>query len=132
MELSSESVGMRDTKNESWKSDITLWVNGVDIGTWTAPGDYSEKKGAYTPDWWNKGCSQYGILKRWGVTKQGSFIDDEPASGTVLSDLALQDYSSIRIRVGIDKDAEHSGGLNIFGRGFGNYDQAIILRLYFA
>jgi hypothetical protein len=25
--------------------------------------------------------------------------------------------------------AEHPGGINIFGRGFGNYDQDIVLRL---
>jgi len=30
-----------------------------------------------------------------------------------------------------EPDAEHVGGLNIFGRGFGNYDQAIVLRLHF-
>lgn len=128
MELSSESVGKSDT----WKSDISLWVNDVLIGTWTAPGDYSDKKGKYTPDWWNKGCSQYGILKRWSVTQEGSFIDDESVSRVVLDDLSLRNYPSIRIRVGIAKDAEHSGGLNLFGRGFGSYDQAIIQRLYFA
>lgn len=32
------------------------------------------------------------------------------------------------MRVGIDEDAEHPGGVNIFGKGFGNHDQDIILR----
>ena len=28
------------------------------------------------------------------------------------------------------EDARHPGGINIFGRGFGNYDQDIVLRLH--
>jgi predicted transcriptional regulator len=29
----------------------------------------------------------------------------------------------------VKDDAKHRGGLNIFGRGFGNYDQDITMRL---
>jgi predicted transcriptional regulator len=29
----------------------------------------------------------------------------------------------------VKEDAEHPGGINIFGRGFGNYDQDIVLRI---
>jgi predicted transcriptional regulator len=29
----------------------------------------------------------------------------------------------------VKADAKHPGGINIFGRGFGNYDQDIVLRL---
>jgi predicted transcriptional regulator len=38
-------------------------------------------------------------------------------------------HSSIRLRLGIKEDAAHPGGINIFGRGFGNYDQDILLRI---
>ncbi|TGS51829.1 transcriptional regulator, partial [Mesorhizobium sp. M3A.F.Ca.ET.201.01.1.1] len=31
--------------------------------------------------------------------------------------------------IGIDAKAKHPGGVNIFGRGFGNYDQDIVMRL---
>jgi len=31
----------------------------------------------------------------------------------------------------VKDEAKHVGGLNVFGKGFGNYDQAIVLRLYF-
>jgi predicted transcriptional regulator len=36
------------------------------------------------------------------------------------------------MRIGIDENASHPGGVNIFGRGFGNYDQDIVMRLYLA
>ncbi|MER9545553.1 transcriptional regulator, partial [Mesorhizobium sp. M0437] len=36
---------------------------------------------------------------------------------------------SIRVRIGVKDDAKRPGGINIFGKGFGNYDQDILLRI---
>jgi predicted transcriptional regulator len=33
------------------------------------------------------------------------------------------------VRIGVKADARYVGGLNIFGRHFGNYPQDIVLRL---
>lgn len=127
LELSSETPGT----NKNWLSDITIWVNNVDVGSWTSPGDFGDRRGVFSPSWWKLEGSQYGLLKYWSVNTEGSFVDGNKVSGVTLADLALEDHSSIRIRIGIKQDAEHIGGMNIFGRGFGNYDQGIILRLYF-
>jgi predicted transcriptional regulator len=58
-------------------------------------------------------------------------VDGVRISDVSLHDLALADHHSVKVRIGVKDEAEHIGGLNIFGRGFGNYDQAIVLRLYF-
>jgi predicted transcriptional regulator len=31
--------------NDDWPSDITMWINGVEIGTWTSPGDFGGERG---------------------------------------------------------------------------------------
>ncbi len=126
MELSSEVPGT----NLNWPSDITLWVNEIAVGTWTSPGDYGDKRGVYTPSWWKLEGSQYGKLKTWRVGKSGTFIDGVRISGVTIDDLDLPNHHSIRPRIGIDSAAEHPGGVNLFGRGFGNYDQDIVMRLY--
>jgi len=126
MELSSEVPGT----NLNWPSDITLWVNDIAAGTWTSPGDYGDKRGVYTPSWWKLEGSQYGKLKTWRVDRSGTFIDGVRISDVTIGDLDLPNHHSIRIRIGIDRGAEHPGGVNIFGRGFGNYDQDIVMRLY--
>jgi predicted transcriptional regulator len=36
----------------------------------------------------------------------------------------------VKVRIGISARAKHEGGINIFGKGFGDYDQDIILKLY--
>ena len=125
VELSSEVPGT----SADWPSDITVSVNGKDIGTWMSPGDFGDKRGVYTPDWWKLKGSQYGKLKSFRVGPSGTFVDGVKISPVSLKDLDLDVHHSIRLRIGVKDDARHPGGINIFGRGFGNYDQDIILRL---
>jgi predicted transcriptional regulator len=125
MELSSEVPGT----SPNWPSDIFMQINGVEIGTWTSPGDYGDKRGRFTPDWWKLAGSQYGKLKNWRVNGDGSFVDGVKISDVTLDDLDLNKHRSIRMRIGVKGEAEHPGGINIFGSGFGNYDQDIILRI---
>ena len=127
MELSSEVPGT----NKHWPSDITLWVNEIEVGDWTSPGDFGDKRGRFTPLWWKLEGSQYGLLKTWIITEEGSFVDGEKISEVCLTDLHIYDHSSIKVRIGVKEYAQNVGGINIFGKGFGNYDKDIVLRLYF-
>jgi len=126
MEMSSEVPGT----NKNWPSDISVWVNETKIGVWTSPGDFGDRRGRFTSSFWKLEGSQYGILSTWEVTRDGTFVDRLQRSQVTLEDLHLDKHHSIKIRIGIASDAKHSGGINIFGRGFGDYDQDIVLRLY--
>ena len=105
-------------------------MNDVLISTWTSPGDFGDKRGIYTPRWWKLEGSQYGHLKTWRISTRGCYLDGKRVSSVTLDQLHLEEHHSIRLRVGIDEHAKHPGGVNIFGRGFGNYDQDILLRLH--
>lgn len=126
MEMSSEVPGT----NADWPSDISLWVNGRKVGTWTCPGDYGDRRGTYTPPWWKLEGSQYGILTTWRVTAEGTFLGDRKLSEVATTDLDLDRHHSIRLRIGIDENEGRPGGVNIFGRGFGNHNQDIKMRLH--
>lgn len=128
MELSSEVPGT----SADWPSDITVSVNGSEIGTWTSPGDFGDKRGVFTPDWWKLKGSQYGKLKSFRVNQTGTYVDGVKISPFSLKDLDLDTHHSIRLRIAVKPNAKHPGGINIFGRGFGNYDQDIVLRLQVA
>jgi len=125
MELSSEVVGT----SKNWPSDITVWINGVEIGSWTSPGDFGDKRGKLTPEWWKLAGSQYGLLKRWSITKTGSFVDGVKVSDVVISDLGIRNHTSIKVKIGIKENAKNIGGVNIFGNSFGNYAQDVVMRL---
>ena len=115
--------------DDRWPSDITLWINGREVGTWTCGGDFGGRRGRLTPRWWNTDESQFGQLKRWAVTRDGSFLDGHPLSATTLGDLALDREPLTTVRIGVKPDALHVGGLNLFGRSFGNYPQDVVMEL---
>ena len=115
--------------NRDWPSDITVWINNKEIGTWTSPMDIGGERGRLTPDWWSINDSQYGYLKTWKISDQGSFIDGLELSNTTLQDLNLDKNPQIIVKIGVKEDATHRGGLNIFGRTFGNYKQGLMLKI---
>lgn len=125
LELSSEVPGT----SKNWPSDITIAINGHEIDTWTAPADYGDKRGKFTPVWWKLAGSQYGDLKSWRVTPQGTFREGRKVSNLALPDLGLDAHRSIRVRIGVKEDARHPGGVNIFGNGFGNHSRDIVMRI---
>jgi predicted transcriptional regulator len=128
MEICSEAP----LHNNRWPSDITLWINGQEIGTWTCPSDFGGQRGRLTPGWWDSKDTQYGLLKRWLVTNDGAFIDGRSLSTCTLDDLAIHRQRLITVRLGVKADALHVGGINLFGCTFGNYPQDLALRLEYA
>ena len=134
--------------SETWgysldhKTDISLYVNGEKIGEYTIPSDFGGKRGKYTPQWWPTANTQYGEPLFIEVRNDGVYIannyDDsweynkvskfnfQKVSNVTISELALgQKY--ITLKIGVDKDAQHKGGMNLFGEKFGNYPKALTL-----
>ena len=128
MELSSEVPGT----NPDWPSDISLAINGVSLGHWTSPGDFGDKRGKFTPEWWKLKGSQYGILTTWRVDRTGTYVNNKKISSVVLNDLEVMEHHSVRLHISADLEAENAGGLNIFGKGFGNYERDILMRMIFS
>ena len=114
-----------------WPSDITVWVNDIEIGTWTSPGDFGGVRGFNTPEWWLIYFTQYGLLKHWKINQDGSFIDGVKMSDVTIAELNLSEKPFVSLRIGVKKDAVNAGGLNLFGPNFGNYRQGIIMNVHY-
>jgi len=128
MEICSEAP----THNAHWPSDITVWINDIEIGTWTSSGDFGGVRGALTPAWWLDVDTQHGQLKRWEVNAIGAFVDGLQVSDVCLPDLKLGQLPATTVRIGVKAEAQHVGGLNLFGRRFGNYPEDLVLRITYA
>ncbi|HUS14006.1 MAG TPA: helix-turn-helix domain-containing protein [Chloroflexia bacterium] len=129
VQVSMEICSEAPLHNDDWPSDITVWINGHEIGTWTAPGDFGGRRGQLTPVWWDSKDTQYGLLKRWVVTGDGAFLDGHPLSPLAVGELDIEKQRVVTVRLGVKPDALHVGGLNLFGQSFGNYPQDLTLRL---
>ncbi|MGP4079124.1 ArsR/SmtB family transcription factor [Pseudalkalibacillus sp. R45] len=112
-----------------WPSDITCWINGIELGSWTSPSDFGGERGFLTPSWWETHNTQYGMLKHWKVNEEGSFIDSMKISDHTIQSLQLDARPYISVKLGVKRDAEKVGGLNIFGSKFGNYEQDLLLKI---
>lgn len=122
LEICSETNGY----NHDYPSDITFWINDVELCTWTCPGDYGEKFGTFTPTWWFPESTKYGLLTTVTVKNNGVFVNGKLINKTVnLSSLNLTNSDRTTLKIGVKKDSEHIGGFNIFGEKFGNFNQAI-------
>ncbi|GAB2570096.1 ArsR family transcriptional regulator [Gracilibacillus alcaliphilus] len=118
--------------DHNWPSDITVWINGVDIGTWTSPGDFGDRPGKLNPKNWAETTStQYGSLKTWKVTQEQTMLDEIRLSDVAVANLHLMDRDFVTFRVGIKEDAIHKGGFNIFGKQFGDHNQDIKLKVQY-
>ena len=127
-ELASEAPGV----NDAWPSDISFYLNNVYLGNWLSPGDFGDVKGIFTPDWWFPNWNQYGLLKLLVINKKGTFIDGLKISEINIQDFNLDFRSKIKFRLAVNDDAEHVGGLTIFGKSFGNYNQDIKISISYA
>lgn len=127
MEISSEAPGICNI----WPSDIHFFINNINVGSWTSPGDYGDSKGILTPSWWFPNWNQYGLLKLLIVNNFGTFIDGIKISDVTLDDLKLTYKSDILLRLAVPEETKHVGGLTIFGKNFGNYNQGINVRLIY-
>lgn len=125
MEICSEAPGYRET----WKSDITVWINGVDCGTWTCPGDFGSRRGRLNPICLSNGSTQYGMQMIWEVRGDGTHLNGLRISDTVVEELQLGAKSFVTVRIGNKPDAKYVGGFNLFGKGFGDYNQDIVLTM---
>ena len=131
LELMMEICSEAPNYDLDYPSDITGWINGTEIGTWTSPGDFGGKRGLLNPDWWIDHMTQYGAQKIWSIDTDGSYVDGTKVSDVGLSQVLMAPNLPITVRIGIRPDAEHPGGFNLFGAGFGNYAQDLLLRLHY-
>ncbi|SHM55890.1 ArsR/SmtB family transcription factor [Gracilibacillus kekensis] len=130
IQFSLEICSEAPNHDHEWPSDITVWINDIDVGTWTSPGDFGDRPGELNPKYWADSTStQYGILKTWKVTNEKTMLDDINLSNVTTQDLNLLDNNFVKFRVGIKNDAVHKGGMNIFGEKFGDYPQGIKLKI---
>lgn len=131
LEISFELSSEFPLSNNVWPSDISIYINDIKIGVYTVPGNFSDTRGRYTPTWWNSQFSQYGLLKHLRINTLDSGMDGEPFSSITINDLKLDQNSLITLKFAVESDSPNVGGLTLFGKGFGNHDQDILVNLYY-
>lgn len=127
MEIGSEAPG----SNDNYPSDLYFYLNGIEIGYWTSPGDFGDTRGTFNPDWWPPHLNQYGMLKLIRINNEGSFIDGCRISDVTLDDIQLDYKSELTFRIAVTDKHVNKRGLTIYGKHFGNYSQDLLTRVLY-
>lgn len=127
MELASEAPGY----TTYYPSDISFALNGTELGFFTSPGEFNDRKGIFTPDWWFPNLGQYGKLKLLTINEMGCYIDGLKISDVTIDRLGLNHLSKINFSISVKPDAVNLGGVSIFGHGFGDYDTGITFKMFY-
>ncbi|MNO81888.1 Helix-turn-helix domain protein [compost metagenome] len=127
MEIGSEAPG----SNDNYPSDLYFYLNGIEIGFWTSPGDFGDTRGTFNPDWWPPHLNQYGMLKLIRINNEGSFIDGCRISDVTLDDIQLDYKSELTFRIAVTDKPVNKRGLTIYGKHFGNYSQDLLARVLY-
>lgn len=125
LEIGSEAPGYA----EDWPSDITFLLNDIPVCVWTSPGDFGSVRGKLTPSWWELGSTQHGLLKTLLVNSSGTYMDGMRMSDVSIQDIPILPREEIRFRILSPEDARNAGGVSLFGKHFGNYEQDIQVRI---
>jgi len=132
LEISLEIASEFPFSNNNWPSDITFYLNGKELGTWTSSGDFSDVRGKNNPSWYPDNLNQYGLLKTIRIMAHGTYMEGEPLSDVRITDFPLSETQLWTLRVEVKEDAKNVGGCTIYGKNFGNHDQDINLKLFYS
>lgn len=127
LELSSEAPGFCN----NYPSDIYFYVNDIELGYWTSPGDFGDVRGTFNPEWWPPHLNQYGMLKLIRINNEGSYIDGCRISDITLSDIGLDYKSDIKLKIAVSEKSKNKRGFTIYGKHFGNYNQDLLVRVLY-
>lgn len=127
LELSFEVCNAARLEASVWQSELHVYINGCLLGKGVCSCDSKGRRGNLNPSWWPDVATQHGELQRWRVTRDGTYLQDERISGVTLKDLQLSGASRINVLLHVPSTANECSGINLFGAGFGDYNQAIQL-----
>ena len=118
--------------NNTFKSDITFYINNKKILTYTSPGDFGGRKGKFAPSFQSLNSSQFGLLKNIIVNKEGVFLDNVKIDIEItIDDLKINESNCIKFKIESKLDDENPGGFNIFGKGSGDFQQDIEMNVIY-
>lgn len=114
-EISSKPYG----RGRSRDTAVTFFINDVKLGEYFCDGEFTDRKGLYTPAVFDDVC-QYGKFRTLRIDNSGTFID-----GVKIGSHTIDEFDSEQLAFYMSAD----NGLAIFGNEFGDYDCGIRCRL---
>jgi predicted transcriptional regulator len=63
------------------------------------------------------------------INEEGTFFYNKRAGDLTIGELKIKSEDKIHLRLAVPEDLPNSRGLTIYGRGFGNHNSGMVLRI---
>ncbi|MCQ2741910.1 MAG: helix-turn-helix domain-containing protein [Bacilli bacterium] len=123
--ISFEACSETSAYDNEYKSDISVFINDLELLTYRCPGDFGGRHGLLNPDWYISFYTQFGELNTIHVNERGVYRNGVLVNAKVtIKDLDLKRPNPV-LKIGNKRDCTYPGGINLFGPKFGDYPQGI-------
>ena len=110
-------------------TDLTMWVNGIEVGSCLVESGNDRESAALTPAWWQtKPC--HGKKISLSIAEDGCYINKQRVSDVTSNEVLSCRKDFITLRIGIKPDAQHINGFFLFGKDFGSYNMDLKAKFY--
>lgn len=116
-EISSKPYG----HGRSRDTDVVFYLNDRRLGAHTVDGEFTDRRGMFTPSRYDD-MLQYGKYKTVTVDKNGVFFD-----GDRIGDISIDDIDTQSLVFSLSTE----NGVALFGKGYGDYDCGLRLKLQY-
>ncbi len=127
MELSAEGPFLA----RNYPAAIDFYNHGHLLGSHVSPGEFDEHKGNLTPDWWFYG--QYGEQITISIGENGTCINGLEASEYSIRDVVAdaKEEAFVDLKISCENHTSTKGGIMLFGKGFGDLPQGIVMKVFY-
>lgn len=128
IEITFEACSEAPLYDNDYKSDISVFINDKKLGEYTSPGDFGDRRGLLNPEFWPTGLTQYGEFLSFKIDNSQTTVNSNFISFTTLKQLQLTEIDKpyLTLKIGVSPKSAHVGGINLFGKFFGDYSQDIV------
>lgn len=125
LELCAETINY----DHNCKSLLTVSVNENPACKIKLNGDFGERRGKLNPTWLQDNLTQYGLLYNVDIRLDGTYLNEKKVSELSIKDLDLTKKDILTFKLEVTPDTKRKGGINLFGKTFGDYPQDIVLNV---
>lgn len=127
LEISSEGPFLA----RKYPTDIDFYNHNQLLGRYTTPGEFDEHKGRFTPDWWFYG--QYGECVTISITDSGTCINGLETSSYTILDVLREagEDGFVQLKISCEDHTVTKGGVTLFGKGYGDLPQGIVMKVFY-
>ena len=72
--------------------------------------------------------TQYGVLVTWKINDKGCMLGANEINSKTFADIRQNEKDYLSIKIGIQDNAKYKGGINLFGKKFGDHNQDIAVK----